>query len=39
MMGMAVEGGGGRVGWHGHGVDGQGNVTVMAAEGGRARGI
>ena len=38
-MGMVVEGGGGRGGWHGNGVDGRGNMTVMAAEGGRASGI
>ena len=36
---MVVESGGGRGGWHGNGADRWGNMTVMAAEGGRARGI
>ena len=38
MMGMVVEGGGGRSGWHGNGVDRWGNVMVMVAESSRARG-
>ena len=37
MMGIVVEGGGGRGGWHGNGVDGWGSVTIMVAEGGSAR--